>query len=239
MRKQWIFGSMIFLGSSLLVGCGVSGNSAATPAHAISGGAHKSGIPDQTSSSSPSSPPSLSTSSPGPSSSSPTITPQKIDTTSHSSSVAPNILSSITYTANQQANIFEIGRQAGFPAAYIPREGFHSEYVKATVFTAATSHGTVLMLSYNNFVIQESAKADSFGTGGDHATTGSLPLTIPGSGSQTPRTGTWITDYGIQGSGMHSFLTFQMNGVYCDIMSPANTLSETQITKIAESLSES
>ncbi|MCL4493580.1 MAG: hypothetical protein M1294_02040 [Firmicutes bacterium] len=241
MRQKFI-GIGGVLGSVVLAGCGI--NATVTPANnstsQVSGTVHASEAPstNPSSSSRPSSPASVSSSTSGPPSSSPTTSPTKTSTTPHSSPAKSNTLSPITYTANQQATIFELGHQAGFPAAYVPREGFHSTYVKATVFTAATSHKTVLMLTYNNFTVQESGTMDSFGSGGNHATTGSAQLTIPGSGSRVPIMGTWTTDYGIQGSGTHSFLTFRMNGVYYDIMSLSNTLSEAQINTIADSFSE-
>lgn len=147
-------------------------------------------------------------------------------------------LSAIAYTINQQAAIFQLGHKVGFPAAYVPRQGFNSKFLRAITFTAATSHKSVLMLTYNNFTVQESENADSFGTGGDQASTGSVELTLPGSGRRTPIMGTWTTDYGIQGSGNHGFLTFRMNDVYYDIMSLSSALPEDQINKIAESFSE-
>ncbi|PSR32213.1 MAG: hypothetical protein C7B44_15515 [Sulfobacillus thermosulfidooxidans] len=91
------------------------------------------------------------------------------------------------------------------------------------------------MLIYNNFTVQESGNANSLGTGGDHAITGTVALTIPGSGSQTPITGTWTTVYGIMGSGTHSSLTFQMNGVHYIIGS--HTLCENQVDQITGSVS--
>lgn len=96
------------------------------------------------------------------------------------------------------------------------------------------------MLTYSNFIIQEAGKSHSFGNGGDRVITDTVQLTIPGSGSQTPVTGTWTTVYGIQGSGTHSSLTFQMDGVYYIIgqNQGSQTLSQNQVDQIAESLSE-
>ena len=228
------------LGSLALAGCGISGHVNATPADngtsQVSGTVHTSPSTSGSSSSSPS--PAIS---PSESSNTGSVTPNSSPPLQPSTSASPSTptpmnLSSITYAINQQATIFQLGHKVGFPAAYVPRQGFNSKFVRATTFTAATSHKSVLMLTYNNFTVQESGKANSFGTGGDHVPTGSVQLTIPGSGSRAPIMGTWTTDYGIQGSGTHSFLTFRMNGVYYDIMS--NTLSEAQINKIAESFSE-
>lgn len=136
---------------------------------------------------------------------SPTTSSQPSPSVSSSTSTSMT-LSAIAYTINQQATIFQLGHKVGFPAAYVPRQGFNSKFLRATTFTAATSHKSVLMLTYNNFTVQESENADSFGTGGDQATTGSVELTLLGSGLRTPVMGTWTTDYGIQGSGTHGFL---------------------------------
>ncbi|PSR25465.1 MAG: hypothetical protein C7B47_12045 [Sulfobacillus thermosulfidooxidans] len=236
-RHYGILSAAIFLGSMVLTGCG-------TTAHPVADASpHHSHTVNPSISTSPASNPSTTTSlgsipSPAAGTTSPashTTSSQPSTAVSLSTSTSMN-LSSITYTTNQQATIFQLGHKAGFPAAYVPRQGFNSKFMRATTFTATTSHKGVLMLTYNNFTVQESGSANSFGTGGDHVTTGTIALTIPGSGSRTPIMGTWTTVYGIQGSGTHSSLTFQMNGVYYIIGS--QTLSENQVDQIAESFSE-
>lgn len=58
--------------------------------------------------------------------------PQASTSTSSSTST-PISLSSITYTTKQQATIFQLGHKVGFPAAYVPRQGFQSQFVRATL----------------------------------------------------------------------------------------------------------
>ena len=230
-RNYGLVGAAILLGGMVLTGCGT------TAPPVASASSHQS----HTVSPSPAaSPPTSSTTPSSRTSTTTSTTPSSSSESSHTGSVSPSSssisLSPITYTTKQQATIYDLGHSVGFPAAYVPRQGFQSKFVQATTFIAATSHKGVLMLTYNNFTVQESGSANSFGTGGDHVTTGTVALTIPGSGSRTPIQGTWTTVYGNMGSGTHSFLTFQMNGVYYIIGS--QTLSETQVDQIAESFSE-
>ncbi|PSR32585.1 MAG: hypothetical protein C7B46_13775 [Sulfobacillus benefaciens] len=144
----------------------------------------------------------------------------------------PTSPTAIEYTVNQQASIAQVQ-----PQAWVAREGFNSHYVRVNTATAATSHGKVLVLTYSNFLLQETGTANSFGTGGDIVKTSAVSLTIPGFGSSTPITGTMTTVDGIQHSGPHVVLTFRApDGLYCDLLS--TTLSSSQIEQIAESMSE-
>ncbi|PSR29426.1 MAG: hypothetical protein C7B46_18650, partial [Sulfobacillus benefaciens] len=180
-RNYGLVGAAILLGGMVLTGCGT------TAPPVASASSHQS----HTVSPSPAaSPPTSSTTPSSRTSTTTSTTPSSSSESSHTGSVSPSSssisLSPITYTTKQQATIYDLGHSVGFPAAYVPRQGFQSKFVQATTFIAATSHKGVLMLTYNNFTVQESGSANSFGTGGDHVTTGTVALTIPGSGSRTP-----------------------------------------------------
>ena len=164
-----------------------------------------------------------------------------------SANPAPSSISAhlITYSNSQTALITQDGHLAGVPYALVPRKGFDSQFISVKFYTTTPVYPkilpkTVLMLTYNNFTLQEAGKPHSFGTGGDRVTDGTVALTIPGSGSQTPITGAWTKVYGIMGSGTHSFLQFQMDGVYYIIgqNQRSQTLSKNQIDQIAESIGE-
>ncbi len=217
--------------SLVLAGCGLSGHVSATSSGNGTVQTRGQDSPHQSLSSSPS----------------PTAVPSESSnkgtgSSASTSSSTPSISTmSITYSNSQTALIIKEGHLARFPYMSVPRKGFDSQFVGVKLYTTTPVYPKILpkkilTLTYNNFIVYESRSAKAFGTGGDHARTRVVHLTIPGSGSRTPILGTWTTDYGIQGSGMHSFLTFRMHGVYCEIMS--NTLSETQVNTIAESFSE-
>ena len=163
-----------------------------------------------------------------------------------SANPAPSSISAhlITYSNSQTALITQDGHLAGVPYALVPRKGFDSQFISVKFYTTTPVYPkilpkTVLMLTYNNFTLQEAGKPHSFGTGGDRVTDGTVALTIPGSGSQTPIRGTGTEVYGIMGSGTHSLLQCQMDGVYY-IMGQSHgsqTLAKNLIDHIAESIS--
>ena len=164
-----------------------------------------------------------------------------MSTTSENPATSSISASLITYSNSQIALITQKGLKAGFPRAFVPRKGFNSQFISVKFYTTTPVYPKilpkkVLMLTYNNFIIQEAGKPHSFGNGGDRVTDGTVALTIPGSGSQTPFTGTWTTTYGR--SGKNSTMTFEMGmgGAYYIIGS--QTLSQNQVDQIVESLSE-
>jgi hypothetical protein len=139
----------------------------------------------------------------------------------------------INYTPAQQSKIVAVGKLAGFRSAFVPQDGFNTHFTSVTTYKTSTSPAhQVIELSYNNILVQEAGEASALAGGGDQQTS-KVTLTIPGSGSNTPETGTWTEVYGTQGSGNRGGVTFQVDGVTIQVAS--STLSKNQILRIADS----
>jgi len=156
--------------------------------------------------------------------------------------IAPRPLTRISYTRDAAATILHDGQLAGFPhPPMVPTMGVHSRWLTTKVYATTPGYRPtirsykVLTLTYSNFEVQEAKSRHAFGSGGDQVQSGTVSLVIPAASLSRPVTGTWTTVYGIQGSGTHSFLTFDVDGVYFVIGSNAG-LSVSQMDRIAESL---
>ena len=108
----------------------------------------------------------------------------------------------------------------GWPAVDVPLHGFGSQY-QYTQKLLASRGGTMLVINYNNFSVQEFTKPMLTG----RAVLRTVPLTILGSSV----TGTWNQPASASGGGPS--LTFHIHGMYYFI----GGLSQTQIDTIAES----
>ncbi len=116
----------------------------------------------------------------------------------------------------------------GFSTTHVPRKGFHSRFLYGQKLAVA-SGGTMLVLNYNNFDIQESARPM---TPAGHTVLTTTSLVIPASGSSAPIVETWW----MSPAGGAALLTFHLHGVYY-LMSGATSLSRGQMDTMAESLS--
>ena len=208
-----VLGSSILIGSTLLAGCGLSGNVTATPTgnghYNISGTVHSSGTLNSTSSQSSSSPSHAS----NPSNAS----------VSASSPTSPTE-NTLEYTTQQKTFILQAAQAIGLPSATIPTHGFGSQY-QNTQRLLASGGGSMLVINYSNFDIQEFTRPMLTG----RAVLRTVPLTVLGSSV----TGTW--NQPPSGSGASPLLTFHTNGMYY-LIGGSRALSRTPIDAIAESL---
>ncbi len=223
MMKHGIFGSVILLGSTILAGCGTSGHPVAT-----SIGHHSQEVSQST----PASPSTSSTTPPSghvssslsSSALSSPSTPVSSSVTSRSSSTASNAENTVLYTSQQKSFIMQAAQSVKLPSVDVPTHGFGSQF-QNTQRILMSGGGSMLVINYNNFSIQEFTRPMLTG----RAVLRTVPLTILGSSV----TGTW--NQPASASGGAPPLTFHINGMYCLIQGP-RALSQTQIDTIAESL---
>lgn len=212
----------VLVGSLILAGCGVS-----QPSSARSGTSSASSATGTPSSSvTPTS--TVDTQSLSPSTAPSSASPSTTANPSPSPSVS---MARIHYTPAQQSKIFEVGKSAGFGYAFVPQDGFNTHFTSVTVYKTSTAPPhQVLEVSYNNIVVQESRSASAFMGGGDKQSS-KVTFTIPGTGSNSPETGTWTEVHGSQGSGNRGVLQFTIDGVTIQVGS--STLSRSSLVRIA------
>lgn len=219
MMKSIVVGSIMLVGSAFLAGCGLSGNVTATPTgngnYNISGTVHTNSTPNSATQSATPSTASSHASNP----SSPTVS-----SSSPTSSTASQAENTLPYTSQEKSFIIQAAQSIGLPSVDVPMHGFGSQF-QYTQRILMSGGGSMLVIQYNNFGIQEFTRPMLTG----RAVLRTVPLTILGSSV----TGTWNQPAPASGGGPS--LTFHINGMYY-LIGGSRALSQTQIDTIAESL---
>lgn len=139
-------------------------------------------------------------------------------------------LHAIAYTSAQWHQIVTQAREGGFAMIYVPlRAMTGTRFQSAYHATTMVSKIPVFSLAYTNLLIQQAARAHSFGTGGDILQNGTISLHILGD----PHTivGKWSVVGNMGGNS--SGIEFTLAGQYYSVVS--TTLTVHQIAQVIAS----